>query len=79
MPDQGPHRWPRQPKLKAAIFADGRTAGEIAAAAGLSAITVSAVTTGRTRPTDNLRRRLAEALGRPELDLFDDDDAEVPA
>jgi hypothetical protein len=43
----GRYRWPRQPRLKLAIFEDGRLAHEIAAAAGISAMTFSAVCTGR--------------------------------
>lgn len=77
---RGPtYRWPRQPKLKAAIFADGRTAAEIADAAGVSAVQLSAVTTGRSRATPNMRRRLSAALERPERELFDVDAAEVSA
>jgi transcriptional regulator with XRE-family HTH domain len=69
---RGPWRWPRQHRLKLAILEDGRRVQEIAAAAGLSATAVSGVCVGRLRPTENVRRRLAGALGRPEDELFDD-------
>jgi transcriptional regulator with XRE-family HTH domain len=72
----GPYRWPRQPKLKLAIFEDGRQSQEIAKEAGLSQVTVSGVCTGRIRATPNVRARLAAALGRPEQQLFDDADDE---
>jgi plasmid maintenance system antidote protein VapI len=79
MPHPGPYRWPRQQKLKIAIIVDGRTAAEIAEAAGISAVHLSAVVTGRSRLTPNMSARLATALGRPEHDLFADVDAAVPA
>jgi transcriptional regulator with XRE-family HTH domain len=72
------HRWPPQHKLKIAVILDGRTSAEIAAAAGLSQVTMSGVVTGRLRATPNVRARLAQALGKPEHDLFVLD-AEVPA
>jgi transcriptional regulator with XRE-family HTH domain len=72
MPDRPQYRWPRQPKLKAALFADGRTAIEIAAAAGLSPVTLSGACTGRVRLTDNIVERLARALDRDPADLVDD-------
>jgi hypothetical protein len=77
MPDRPPYRWPRQPRLKAAIFADGRAATEIAAAAALSPVTLSGACTGRVRLTDNIIQRLARALDRDPADLVDD--AQVPA
>jgi transcriptional regulator with XRE-family HTH domain len=71
------YRWPRQPKLKAAIFADGRTTTEIGEAAGLSPVTVSAACTGRTRLTPNIVERVARALGVDPASLVDDDDKRV--
>jgi transcriptional regulator with XRE-family HTH domain len=73
MPPRPAYRWPCQPKLKAAIFADGRTTTEIAEAAGLSAVTISAACTGRTRLTPNIIERLARALAVDPADLTDDE------
>jgi transcriptional regulator with XRE-family HTH domain len=75
----GHYRWPRQPRLKFALLEDGRPIAEICRIADLSQTTVSGVCTGRTRATENVRRRLADALGRPETELFDDVDVEVSA
>jgi hypothetical protein len=75
----GPYRWPRQPRLKFACLEDGRQFQEICKAAGLSSTIGSGVITGRCRATPNVRARFAAALGRPEEELFDLDDAEVPA
>jgi len=58
--------------LKFAIIEDGRKVADIAAAAGLSTVTVSGVITGRMRATPNNRARIAFALGRPEHELFPD-------
>ena len=75
----GPYRWPRQPRLRFALWEDGRPIKDICQAAGLSQVTTSGVVTGRLRATENVRRRLAAALGRDESELFDldADDAEV--
>jgi plasmid maintenance system antidote protein VapI len=79
MPHRPAYRWPCQPKLKAAIFADGRTTTELAEVAQLSAVTISAACTGRTRLTPNIVERLARALGVDPATLVVDDDDQVSA
>ena len=77
MTERPPYRWPKQPRLKAAIFRDGRSVREIAAAADLSAVTVTGATTGRNRLTPNVLTRLAAPLYVDPTDLVED--VEVPA
>lgn len=67
------YRWPRQPKLKAVIFADGRPLTEIGEAADLSTITISGACTGRTRLTPNIVERLARALHVDPSELVDEE------
>jgi DNA-binding XRE family transcriptional regulator len=66
-------------RLAHALVDDGRTRKRLAADIGVSHQWLCRVFTGTVQPSASLRRRIAAALGRPELELFDDADLEVPA
>ena len=64
------HAPPRFPDLAAAIAVDGRPKYQIAAAAGYPPNMVGGILSGRLDPTPEIRRRFADALGRPVDELF---------
>ena len=66
-----PRRTPRRRPLALAILDDGRHQHEIAAAAGISAPTLSGILTGRIAdPRADTRIKLAQALDKPVDELF---------
>ena len=54
------------------IVARGRTVADVARAIGYSPTTLTLVLRRRVAPWPKLRRRLADELGVPEAELFDD-------
>ncbi len=63
--------------LTIAIVRDGRTRGKLADDAGVTASTLSAFLTGRMRPSESAKARLAATLGYPVAALFGADAYEV--
>ena len=59
-------------ELRVALVRDGRGQTRLAADAGLSAATINAALTGRKVISPDSRRRIADALGKPQHELFGD-------
>jgi transcriptional regulator with XRE-family HTH domain len=62
----------RNRALTKAIVDDGREHREIADLVGVSRTWFAGVCSGRVPPSKPLRARIAEVLGRPEAELFDE-------
>ncbi|HVM55440.1 MAG TPA: helix-turn-helix transcriptional regulator [Acidimicrobiales bacterium] len=60
--------------LKVAIAIDGRPVYQVAGAAGINPSAVSKIMAGKLDPTEPVKQRLAEVLGRPVEELFPKDD-----
>jgi transcriptional regulator with XRE-family HTH domain len=58
-------------RLKAARVLLGMTQRELAAKVGTKEIEISRVETGRSVPSDDLKRRISGALGKPTFEIFD--------
>ena len=61
---------PVYPELAAEIARQGITAADLGRRVGRSPQTISQIIRGRLRPSDQLRRRIATELDRPEGELF---------
>ena len=58
-------------RLKAARALRGLTQLQLADRVGTREIEISRLETGRTRASQELKRRIAEVLGKPAFELFD--------
>ncbi len=58
-------------RLAAARVLAGVTQRQLAIRVGVKEIDISRIETGRTHPCDDLKRRIAEVLGKPTFELFD--------
>ena len=58
-------------RLKAARALRGLTQLQLADRVGTREIEISRLETGRTRASQDLKRRIAEVLGKPAFELFD--------
>ena len=57
-------------RLKAARVLKGMTQLELAGAVGLKEIEISRIETGRADADADLKRRIADVLGKPTFELF---------
>jgi transcriptional regulator with XRE-family HTH domain len=58
-------------RLAAARVLAGLTQRELARLVGSREIEISRIEKGRVRPDRDVKRRIAEALGRPAFEIFD--------
>jgi len=61
---------PVYPELAAELARQGINASDLGRRIGRSPQTISQIIRGRFRPSDQLRRQIADTLGRPEAELF---------
>jgi transcriptional regulator with XRE-family HTH domain len=58
-------------RLRAARVLKGWTQLQLAERVGAKEIVISRFETGRARPDDEMKRRIADALEKPSFELFD--------
>lgn len=58
-------------RLKAARVLKGLTQYQLAERIGTREIEISRIETGRAQPEPDVKRRIAEILGKPAFELFD--------
>jgi len=58
-------------RLRAARVLKGVTQLQLAEQVGAKEIEISRIETGRVRPTDEMKRLIADALHKPTFELFD--------
>jgi transcriptional regulator with XRE-family HTH domain len=61
---------PVYPELAAELARQGINAADLGRRIGRSSQTISQIVRGRLRPSDELRNRIADQLGRPADELF---------
>ena len=58
-------------RLAAARVLKGLTQRQLAEVVGTREIEISRIETGRVRPAEEMKRRIAAVLGKPAFELFD--------